>query len=387
MASSPASSKSRTCTWTCDENDKDFRRLVFSPSMLNQKADVHLDRLGRSYAQLPPYYGLCYAITYTNIYNLCKALQVDRDGERIFFGDKCFTIYKWFERLEAATGVSRDFGLYECELKNGQPILVMVIACSDKAETVPRPAARIEAFKRFLRIAREPMLRRFNQPKVRSLFTILDGCSTPLSRCTAANSVMSILRGTFYSRSCVPSSQSIHVASTWTCDESDEDVRRMVISPGLVSQKADVHRDSFGRHYAQVPDCHALCYAISYTNIVKMCKARPVDCSGQKCDYGDECFTIFKWFERLEAATGITRGRGLHECELENGQPIIMMLVACSDKVETLPRPAARIRAFQQFLGTRKEPMVKRFVQPQVRLVLFPDCTVYVFTALKLYSD
>ena len=105
-----------------------------------------------------------------------------------------------------------------------------------------------------------------------------------------------------------------------------------------------------------------------------MCKARPVDRNGQKCDYGDECFTIFKWFERLEAATGRTRGRGLHECELKNGQPIIMMLVACSDKVETLPRPVARIRAFQEFLGTKKEPMVKRVRQPRVRLLLVYDC-------------
>ena len=196
---------------------------------------------------------------------------------------------------------------------------------------------------------------------------------------------MSILRGTFYSLSSVPTSHSIPIASTWTCDENDEDVRRMAISPSLISQKADVHRDSLGHHYAQLPDYHALCYAISYTNIVNMCKARPVDCSGQKCDYGDECFTIFKWFERLEAATGITRGRSLHECELKNGQPIIMMLVACSDKVETLPRPAARIRAFQEFLGTKKEPMVKRFVQPRVRLVVFP--VLRVLTILQLYSE
>ena len=110
---------------------------------------------------------------------------------------------------------------------------------------------------------------------------------------------MSILRGTFYSQSSVPTSNLIPIASTWTCDENDEDVRRMAISPSLISQKADVHRDSLGHHYAQLPDYHALCYAISYTNIVNMCKARPVDRSGQKCDYGDECFTIFKWFERL----------------------------------------------------------------------------------------
>ena len=181
----------RAPTWTTDENDEDVRRMVITPGMIDRKAIVHRDALGRSYSQLPDYHGLCYAITYSNIYGMCKARPWDRKtGEQCFFGDRCFTIYKWFERLEAATGVSRDFGLYECELKNGQPIMVMVIACSDRAETVPRPAARIEAFKRFLRIAREPMLRRFNQPKVRSLFTILDGCSMPLSRCTAAKSLV-----------------------------------------------------------------------------------------------------------------------------------------------------------------------------------------------------
>lgn len=148
----------------------------------------------------------------------------------------------------------------------------------------------------------------------------------------------------------------------------------MVISRGMISQKADVLRDSLGRCYSQLPDYHALCYAISYSNIYNMCKARPIDRKGNTCLYADECFTIFKWFERLEAATGITRGRGLHECELKNGQPIILMLVACSDEVETLPRPAKRIREFQQFLGTKKEPMVKRFMQPRVRLITFPYC-------------
>ena len=34
-------------------------------------------------------------------------------------------------------------------------------------------------------------------------------------------------------------------ASTWTCDENDLDVRRMVITPGMIEQKADVHTDRF----------------------------------------------------------------------------------------------------------------------------------------------
>ena len=157
----------RATTWTCDENDEDIRRMVIVPGMISQKADVHQDSLGRHYSQLPSYYGLCYAITYTNIYNMCKAFQVWNDGERCHWPDECFTIYKWMERLEQETGISRGKGLYECELKDGQLLLSMVIACSDKLDTVPRPTARIDAFKKFLRVKRDPVVKKFHQPKVR----------------------------------------------------------------------------------------------------------------------------------------------------------------------------------------------------------------------------
>ncbi|KAI5884984.1 uncharacterized protein SCHCODRAFT_02558862 [Schizophyllum commune H4-8] len=156
-------------------------------------------------------------------------------------------------------------------------------------------------------------------------------------------------------------------APTWTTDENDEDVRRMVITPGMIERKADVHRDALGRSYNQLPDYHGLCYAITYSNIYEMCKARPRDCkTGEKCFYGDRCFTIYKWFERLEAATGISRHNGAHEGELPNGTLIVMMVIACSDKVETVPRPAARIQAFKEFLRTKREPMVKRSRQPRM---------------------
>ena len=157
------------------------------------------------------------------------------------------------------------------------------------------------------------------------------------------------------------------VASTWTCDPNDEDERRMVITPGMISQKANIHHDSLGRPYSQLPDYHGLCYAITPSNIYNMCKARPKDRKGRKCFYGDRCFTIYKWFERLEEATGICRGKGLYECALDDGQPMMILVVACSDKSDTVPRPAARIKAFKDFLGTKREPMFKRFVQPRVR--------------------
>ena len=141
--------------------------MVITPGMINQKAEVHLDSLGREYCQLPSYYGLCYGITPSNIYNMCKAIPMDRDGNQCFYGDRCHTIYKWLERLEEATGISRNNGLYECEIRDGL-VLIMLIACSDNLETVPRPAARIQAFKDFLRVTIEPVVRRINQPKVRS---------------------------------------------------------------------------------------------------------------------------------------------------------------------------------------------------------------------------
>ncbi|KAL1726368.1 hypothetical protein EV714DRAFT_276624 [Schizophyllum commune] len=168
MASSSASQDTimSAPTWTTDENDADVRQMVISPGMIDQKANVHQDALGHSYHQLPDYYGLCYVTTYSNIYEACKARPRDRKtGERCFFGDQCFTIYKWFERLEAATGISRNNGAFECESRDGLPKIMMVIACSDKVETLPRPAARIQAFKEFLRTKKEPMVKRVRQPR------------------------------------------------------------------------------------------------------------------------------------------------------------------------------------------------------------------------------
>ncbi|KAL1721241.1 hypothetical protein EV715DRAFT_288380 [Schizophyllum commune] len=158
-------------TWTYDENHDDVRRMVISRGMVNKTASMYRDALGMQYAQLPPYYGLCYAITYMNICNLCKMIEEDEeleDGDQWLFDDECYTIYKWLERLEEATGISHDHGLHECELKDGQLFLIMVISCSDKLETVPRPAKRIQRFKDFLRVTKEPVVRRFNQPRMYS---------------------------------------------------------------------------------------------------------------------------------------------------------------------------------------------------------------------------
>ena len=156
-------------------------------------------------------------------------------------------------------------------------------------------------------------------------------------------------------------------AAAWTCDENDDDVRRMVIARGMVNQKADVHQDLHGCYYTQLPNYHGLCYVTTTSNIYDACKAAPVNRKGEKCFYGDRCFTLYKWFERLEAATGVSHGKGLYECELRNGQPVIVMVVACSDKVEALPHPPARIQAFKDFLHTKREPIVRRFIQPKVR--------------------
>ena len=69
MAESSASSNSTAGmdTWTYDENHDDVRRMVISHGMVNKTASMYRDALGRQYSQLPPYYGLCYAITYMNI--------------------------------------------------------------------------------------------------------------------------------------------------------------------------------------------------------------------------------------------------------------------------------------------------------------------------------
>ncbi|KAI5836609.1 uncharacterized protein SCHCODRAFT_02558977 [Schizophyllum commune H4-8] len=166
VSSSSLNSTANMTTWTYDENHDDVRLMVISRGMVNKTASMHRDSLGMPYSQLPPYYGLSYAITYMNIYNLCKTIEEDEDGDQWLFDDECYTIFKWLERLEEATGISHDHGLHECEFKDGQLGLTMVISCSDKPETVPRPAKRIQSLKDFLRVTKEPVVRRFNQPRM-----------------------------------------------------------------------------------------------------------------------------------------------------------------------------------------------------------------------------
>ncbi|KAL1751316.1 hypothetical protein FB107DRAFT_278779 [Schizophyllum commune] len=306
------------------ENDEVITLMVITPPLCRQTPDVYRDSYGVPYTQTPSFFGLCYATTTSNIYNMCK-----RTGDG-FFPDRCFTLIKFFDRLEEALELSLDNGIHRVELPSGCISHVLVVSGSDKAETLSRPAARVRKFKELLHTEREPVSRQLVQPR---------------------------------------SSDVCAKASTWTCNESDEDVRRMpvVITLGMISQEADIHRDSLGRPYSQVPDYHGLCYAITPSNIYNMCKARPIDRQGNKCFYGDRCFTIYKWVERLEEATGLSRGKGLYECALDDGQPMMVLVVACSDKPDTVPRPAARIKAFKDFLGTKKEPMFKCFVQPRAR--------------------
>lgn len=47
-------------------------------------------------------------------------------------------------------------------------------------------------------------------------------------------------------------------ASMLTCDENHDDVRRMVISRGMVNKMASVHRDSRGMQYSQFPPDHGV---------------------------------------------------------------------------------------------------------------------------------
>ena len=119
--------------------------------------------MGRSYLQFADVYALCFATSTSNIYNMCKATGVG------FYGDRCFTIMKYFERLEEATGISRGYGLHECELKDGRLIYLAVISMADTLEALPRPAARIKLFKRLLNTKTEPIVRRLRQPRVRLL--------------------------------------------------------------------------------------------------------------------------------------------------------------------------------------------------------------------------
>lgn len=48
----------------------------------------------------------------------------------------------------------------------------MLIACLNNLEAVPRPATRIQAFKYFLRVTIEPVVRQIIQPMVRSWYYI-----------------------------------------------------------------------------------------------------------------------------------------------------------------------------------------------------------------------
>ncbi|KAI5884978.1 uncharacterized protein SCHCODRAFT_0238763 [Schizophyllum commune H4-8] len=332
-------SSARAPTCTLDEDDEDITLMVITQPLCKQTPEVHRDSDGAPYTQMPSFFGLCYATTTNNIYNMCK-----RTGDG-FYRDRCFTLIKFFDRLEEALGLSLDNGIHRVELPSGLIAYVLVVSCSDKAETLPRPAARIRKFKALLHTEREPVPRQLVQPRMRRLSSLqILRTHSPVFRCTR---------------------NSMERASTWTCDENDEDVRRMIITPGMISQKANIHRDSLGRPYSQLSDYHGLCYAITPSNIYNMCKARPKDREGNKCFYGDRCFTIYKWFERLEEATGIFRGKGLYECALDDGQPMMILVISCSDKPDTIPRPAARIKAFKDFLGTKREPMVKRFVQPR----------------------
>ncbi|KAL1751317.1 hypothetical protein FB107DRAFT_278780 [Schizophyllum commune] len=157
----------------------------------------------------------------------------------------------------------------------------------------------------------------------------------------------------------------VYTRETWTLDENDGDVRRTTITEGMIGQRPNLHQDSLGRHYWQLPDYHSLSYVTSTTNIYYECKKRRVDHNGQRIFYGDRCFTVYKWLERLEAELGVTEGDGLYKTELDDGRLVYVLVVAASDKLETVPRPAARIDAFKKFLNTDKEPRVRLMVQPR----------------------
>ena len=158
--------------WTLNENDEDVRRMVITRGLVNQSPDMYEDSFGRAYWQLPAYYALCYVTSTSNIYYQCKKKPVDRNGVQTFFGDRCFTILKWLERLEASLGASENKGLVKCELKDGRLVYVLIIAASEKPETIPRPAARIQKFKEFLDLRIEPVVRRVVQPPVCTPFSL-----------------------------------------------------------------------------------------------------------------------------------------------------------------------------------------------------------------------
>ncbi|KAI5828420.1 hypothetical protein K523DRAFT_417604 [Schizophyllum commune Tattone D] len=146
----------------------------------------------------------------------------------------------------------------------------------------------------------------------------------------------------------------------YTTNPADSDVRRMVVSPGMCDQSAKRYEDSLGRPYLQMPDIYALCFATTTSHIYNMCKATGVGF------YGDRCFTIMKYFERLEDETGISLENGLNEVELKDGRLVYLAVIAMADTPEALPRPIARINKFKELLNTKKEPIVRRVKQPRM---------------------
>ncbi|KAL1673801.1 hypothetical protein EV122DRAFT_282645 [Schizophyllum commune] len=157
----------------------------------------------------------------------------------------------------------------------------------------------------------------------------------------------------------------VYARDTWTCDPSDNDVRRTVITQGMIGQRPDLYYDSLDRPYWQLPDYYSLSYVTSTTNIFYECKKRRIDHNGKQIFYGDRCFTVYKWLERLEAELGVTEGNGLYKTELDDGRLVYVLVVAASDKPDTVPHPRGRIDAFKKFLNTDKEPKVRLMVQPR----------------------
>ncbi|KAL1742867.1 hypothetical protein HDZ31DRAFT_9290, partial [Schizophyllum fasciatum] len=344
--------------YTCNENNKDVRRMVISRGMIDQKPNMFEDSLGHSYLQFPSYHGLSYVTTPTNIYNSCKSSGVG------FYGDRCITIMKWFERLEAATGIRRGYGLHESQLPSGRVVYFMVVASSDQPDNVPRPAARIQRFKEFLNTDKEPVVRQFVQPRVSHphLYSVVYSflCLDVLVRTRVGSRheppqlyAIQLSASSFLTDD--------RLAADVTYDENCEDPRCMVISPGMIGQKPDTFRDSLGRTYFRLPDCHALAYITTTSSIYKSCKKSGVGF------YGDRSITILKWFDRLEAATGVSRGgSGVQECQLKDGRLAYILIVALSDNPDTVPHPAARIQKFKDILRTKNEPKVRHLVQPRV---------------------
>ncbi|KAL1662914.1 hypothetical protein GGF50DRAFT_116522 [Schizophyllum commune] len=146
--------------------------------------------------------------------------------------------------------------------------------------------------------------------------------------------------------------------AVYTTDPDNDDVWCMVVSQGMFNQSSKMYQDSLGRPYLQRSDVYGLCYATSTSKIYNMCKVRQVDRNGDRVFHGDRCFTIIKDFERLEAEIGISRGQGLHECELKDGQLIYLAVIYMADTLQNLPRPAARIQKSKDFLNTRTEPIM-----------------------------